>query len=902
MLVAGDESPRKVYHHCRRLRRARDRCLEEPTCLVCLLVVLLVCLFFFAFEAWWISTRRWPGASERAVMEAPKMVQQRFERIGCYPLDGEDTGANSQSDIYNYDCMTAAPAGTRCRSGLPFYVFTFAGDHVVSWRMCAEFCLLKGFDVSGVVDASECRCGASERNRDVWRDGWRGKKRPDLQWQPGEASVDGGDPRCRIVASFYVGQLPVPRRETDLSEKDLAYVESVILGKRIDQITDWRGESLEEPPKLNLQSLSQLGPSNYQSSSSVGLKGELMQAYVLDNAGDDDDNGTQLLSASLAQDRSSLRSCYPHQCAAGVPWPIRTTYAATGIPYAFDEDMPESARKAFRSAITAYHAATCILFNEVSTSYADEYKILIKDDEDGCFTSPVGFPLLYKQDTEINLGWCNTERQIGNMIHELGHALGMAHEHMRPDRDNYVKVDYEGMSPLMHAQYAKDANSYIGSETGGPAPYDYGSLMHYPATSQMRTLPIINGRGVHDAEVGQRRAFSVEDVKQLRDMYQCDNREDLCDDMDEELGAAISIKGRPATCQDVRTYCKNKKFGKEITFFCPKTCKVCDKTPAIAKRSSDVQGCRDSNPFCSRYKHYCPLGLVVGEEQWMAENCRRTCMIPKHCGGHGLDIPTPVEDRGIELPRTKTCMDSGNTNLLNVLGQVEGCAGLKDRCHDLTLGAQVRSACPATCGQCREGPLKATLGAEPQLMNLTLAVAFVLEGDFFDLGDAEQERELRDSIRPTLRDLYRPDADISVNHAPECGEPCQSGHVRISVQCCTPMGPGCDIECEDLRNTFQRYDAAGLTRKLAGRGHAGIQVQKVAVSSSMDHTLTVVFNSEWAIRGMTVLGVSSLICLLFAVTRAQCFLHPDKRRVRGVRLDEGDVPLHTDTEADPELG
>lgn len=43
----------------------------------------------------------------------------------------------------------------------------------------------------------------------------------------------------------------------------------------------------------------------------------------------------------------------------------------------------------------------------------------------------------------------------GNTIHELLHALGSQHEHMRCDRDNYIEVLWQNIRPEWHDQFTR---------------------------------------------------------------------------------------------------------------------------------------------------------------------------------------------------------------------------------------------------------------------------------------------------------------------------------------------------------------------------------------------------------------------------------------------------------------
>ena len=70
---------------------------------------------------------------------------------------------------------------------------------------------------------------------------------------------------------------------------------------------------------------------------------------------------------------------------------------------------------------------------------------------------------------------------VGTIIHEIGHTVGLSHEHQRNDRDCCL-----WMRPHATPAFAYEK---VGPGVVDSGPYDYGSVMHYYFRGPIRTIP-----------------------------------------------------------------------------------------------------------------------------------------------------------------------------------------------------------------------------------------------------------------------------------------------------------------------------------------------------------------------------------------------------------------------------
>lgn len=146
------------------------------------------------------------------------------------------------------------------------------------------------------------------------------------------------------------------------------------------------------------------------------------------------------------------------------PWPDGVVYYRfEGFGATNDDDR--FSLISVKKAMQEWSSAANITF--VEKPEGGEYVVrIIKSDKTA---STLG----YVKNARVYLTTLASQRQA---THELGHVLGLTHEHQRPDRDQYITIHWDNISPEAVSQYWPLDNLLYEEEAFS---YDYRSVMHY---------------------------------------------------------------------------------------------------------------------------------------------------------------------------------------------------------------------------------------------------------------------------------------------------------------------------------------------------------------------------------------------------------------------------------------
>jgi hypothetical protein len=171
------------------------------------------------------------------------------------------------------------------------------------------------------------------------------------------------------------------------------------------------------------------------------------------------------------------------------------------VPFVIDSELPMPIR--VRDAIEQWEMHTRVRFPRRTAEL--DYVVFTR--ADGCGSAigrQGGAQAVYVSDTATP----------GNIMHEIGHVLGLWHEQSRENRDEFIEIDFSNVIDEFRLNF--DQKIADGDDFGA---YDYDSIMHYSEKAfakdpARRTIIVPEGH-----TIGQRQHLSAGDIAAIKSLY-----------------------------------------------------------------------------------------------------------------------------------------------------------------------------------------------------------------------------------------------------------------------------------------------------------------------------------------------------------------------------------------------
>lgn len=174
------------------------------------------------------------------------------------------------------------------------------------------------------------------------------------------------------------------------------------------------------------------------------------------------------------------------------------------IPYTIDPSLPNPTR--VTEAIAEFQRTTGVAWVQ-RTSEPDF--VTFRPQSSGACVSSIG--RVGGQQFISLVNECST----ANVLHEMGHAVGLWHEHCRTDRDQYVTIHFENVTPGLESNFATSPSQ--SQNFGG---YDFASIMHYAYWAFSKNgQPTITKKDGSTAGFGEATTFSAGDLAAIRALF-----------------------------------------------------------------------------------------------------------------------------------------------------------------------------------------------------------------------------------------------------------------------------------------------------------------------------------------------------------------------------------------------
>ncbi len=181
-------------------------------------------------------------------------------------------------------------------------------------------------------------------------------------------------------------------------------------------------------------------------------------------------------------------------------WPDAKVY------YTVSDELKDDER--IKQAITYWNINSPVTFFERSNE--KNYVEFVKNSNDDSGSSFLGMiKIIGRQPIKIGNNFT-----YGEIMHEMGHAVGLIHEHSRSDRDDSVKIIIKNVELLKRHNFEKVTSSI------NKGNFDFNSLMLYSSTDFAKedyhpTITRLDGTTFR----GQRSYLSICDIRILEELY-----------------------------------------------------------------------------------------------------------------------------------------------------------------------------------------------------------------------------------------------------------------------------------------------------------------------------------------------------------------------------------------------